>query len=568
MKLITNLSLFLKMALPILFIFSLGIIFLFFYIPEKINQNVIDSSVQEAEKTVNQFKVLRKYYVQNVIKKVTTASNIKPSIEHKNNPSAIPLPATMIHDLSGLLAQKGINVNLYSAYPFPNRSSRKLDKFQQQAWDFLTKNPKKKYIKEEIISDKKYLRIAVADTMVAEACVNCHNTHPDTPRTGWKIGDVRGVLEIKSDISMSITNAQSLNINILLIFGLVLTAMLTVIHFVYTRVISKPIEHFNNIVDEMVGDGKKFNLSLSFNHNSQDELGNFSTKFNSLISSMKDAMLSVDSSTHELSNQAEKMQATVKQTSASVLQQQDQTDQVASAMNEMTATVQEVAKNAEQAKNAAEQAEIEANKGREIVQNSAESIKILADDVVQSSDVIRSLEQDSESIGSVLDVIKGIAEQTNLLALNAAIEAARAGEQGRGFAVVADEVRSLASRTQESTEEIQTIIEKLQSGTRKAVEAMDKGRNQAESSVEQSIAAGESLKTIAQAVHFITDLNTQIANAAHQQSRVTEDISQNIVMIRDVANSTSAEANELSSSSEILSSMSNELQNQVDKFST
>ncbi len=561
-----NLSIFNKMALPILAVFVMAAVFLYFFIPDKVNNNVITASLKSAADTVEQFKVLRKYYVQNVVKKVLKSSNIRTAINHKNQDDTIPLPATMIQDLSHILSTKGINVNLYSPYPFPNRKSRKMDEFQQQAWNFLNKNPDKQFVKEDVVNGKEYLRIAVADKMVAEGCVSCHNSHPDTPRTGWKIGDVRGILEVKSDISTSIAAANSLNISILLIFATVLLIILGLIYCIYNRVIGKPLNNFNTVVDQMVNDNNNYDLTLSFKHRSNDELGKFANKFNTLISGMKDAINYVGISTQELKIQSQKMNTTVTQTANDVLQQQDQTDQVASAMNEMATTVQEVAKSAGLAKIAAVEAQTEATNGHDIVQNAATSIKSLATEVENASDVIRSLEQDSENIGSVLDVIKGVAEQTNLLALNAAIEAARAGEQGRGFAVVADEVRNLASRTQESTQEIQTMIEKLQVGTSNAVAVMEKGRNQAESSVEQSAAAGESLKSIAEAVRSITDLNTQIASAAEEQSAVAEDINQNIVKIRDVTNKTSTGANQIHSASDILLSMSSDLEQHVSKF--
>jgi methyl-accepting chemotaxis protein len=179
----------------------------------------------------------------------------------------------------------------------------------------------------------------------------------------------------------------------------------------------------------------------------------------------------------------------------------------------------------------------------------------LAKDVEEVADVIQKLESDSNNIGGVLDVIRGIAEQTNLLALNAAIEAARAGEQGRGFAVVADEVRTLAQRTQQSTEEIQHMIEQLQSGANNAVQAMKLGRDRAESTVQQAMQAGESLDAIKAAVGTITDMNTQIASAAEEQSAVAEEVNRNIINISDVAIKTTENVNETAEASAKLSQM-------------
>ena len=218
-----------------------------------------------------------------------------------------------------------------------------------------------------------------------------------------------------------------------------------------------------------------------------------------------------------------------------VLEQKDEVDKVATAMTQMSATVHEVARNATEAAEAAQRADEETSKGKMVVSQAIEAIDLLANEVNEAAQVIHRLEQDSDEIGAVLDVIRGIAEQTNLLALNAAIEAARAGEQGRGFAVVADEVRTLAQRTQQSTQEIQNMIERLQSGAQDAVKAMEQGRSRAQVGVEQAAEAGTSLETIAQAVGTISDMNTQIATAAEEQSVVAEEINLNIVTISDMA---------------------------------
>ena len=241
---------------------------------------------------------------------------------------------------------------------------------------------------------------------------------------------------------------------------------------------------------------------------------------------------------------------------------------VAAAMNQMTTTVQEVARHATEASSAAQSADKEANNGRTVVEETVTSIDVLAKEIEKSSGLIHELENNSANIETVLVVIRGIAEQTNLLALNAAIEAARAGEQGRGFAVVADEVRTLASRTQESTQEIQTMIEKLQQGSKNVVDAMVLSQKQSSQSVIQAESALVSLNEITNSVTTISEMNIQIAGAASEQSNVAEEINKNIVNISGVVHETAEGAKQTLTASQELASLSHELQSLVGQFKT
>jgi methyl-accepting chemotaxis protein len=318
-----------------------------------------------------------------------------------------------------------------------------------------------------------------------------------------------------------------------------------------------------SLIDINSGNG---DLTKRIPNRATDEVGDIINEFNSFIGKLQVIIGQVIGSTTNLATAAEEMSAITDQTSRGVRQQQNETDQVAVAMNEMSATAQEIARNATEAAKAAHQADGESVSGKKVVTETIESIDVLAMAVEKAAEVVHKLEAESKNIGIVLDVIKGIAEQTNLLALNAAIEAARAGEQGRGFAVVADEVRTLASRTQKSTEEIHGIIAKLQAGARDATHAMEDGRSHARTSVEQVAQAGASLESITSAVSRINDMNNQIASAAEEQSAVVEEINRNITTISQVSSQAADGAAQTSSASDELARLSAQLLSQVGQF--
>jgi len=371
----------------------------------------------------------------------------------------------------------------------------------------------------------------------------------------------RRLIDVESQSLLSFVSGTKAFVYTMLFVGMALGLVLAwAVSFMITCPLNTAVTAMKDISE---GEG---DLTRRLEISGTDEIGQLALSFNGFITKMQVLIREVTASTSQLSAAAEEMSMITGETRAGVQRQQSETAMVATAINEMSSTIHEVAANAETAASSANQADTQTEQGKQIVSATMSSITSLATEVETAATVINQLEKDSENIGSVLEVIRGIAEQTNLLALNAAIEAARAGEQGRGFAVVADEVRNLASRTQESTQEIQEMIERLQKGSRDAVTAMEAGQEKAHQTVEQASQAEASLSEISQAVAQINEMNAHIAESSRQQGAVAEEINQNIVNIKQVADDSASGAEQLSTASQEMANLAVNLESQIAHF--
>ncbi|MCY1257384.1 chemotaxis protein [Pseudomonas jessenii] len=346
--------------------------------------------------------------------------------------------------------------------------------------------------------------------------------------------------------------------------GLVIAGIGLLVIWLVGHGIARPLKQMVAMLDDIAqGEG---DLTRRLTSDRADELGSIAKGFNTFLAKLQAMITQVVTSVQSVSDSSEHTADIAIRTNTGVHKQMAEIDQVATAVQEMTATAQDVARNATQAAQAASHADQAASQGMQIVRDTSNSIGALAVEIGRAVGVVQTLAKDSENINAILTAIRGIAEQTNLLALNAAIEAARAGEQGRGFAVVADEVRNLAQKTQKATEEIQTMIQQLQQGTRDVVRVMEDSQNRTDESVLHASKAAEALETITQAVSVINDMNTQIASAAEEQSAVADDINRNVINIGQVANEVAGGADESSAASADLTKLAEQQRRLINQF--
>ena len=352
--------------------------------------------------------------------------------------------------------------------------------------------------------------------------------------------------------------------NSLLFSAFLLTLLIIFLGYIIAKSIISPTHEASNLMKDIArGDG---DLTKVLNEKAQDEISRLAHYFNEFTKKMRDSLSDVASNANIVLSHAQSVASASESAQSLTQNQSDITTQVATAMEQMTSQIRDVSNNASAAENAANDARNNTNQGKEIISNTITQMQSLSINIDGVSQVISSLAAESDNIGLVLDVIKGIAEQTNLLALNAAIEAARAGEQGRGFAVVADEVRTLANRTEQSTNEIQQMIQKLQSGAQEAVAAVKISQDISSKTVEQTSKADDSLSEIDKLMALISDMNTQIARATQQQTQAADEVNLRINDLAGMTDESLATSDSLMNASAELRSSSHSMSEVVSRF--
>jgi methyl-accepting chemotaxis protein len=566
-----------RLIVPIPVALAAAIALVWALVPPAITRSAVDEAVRAGMRTADQFKVVRGYYTENVVNKLKKQGLATATFDHKGDGKAIPLPATMIHDLSDLLAGKDTTVNLFSAYPFPNRKDRRLDAFQQEAWDFLSANPAATFSRTEEHDGKQVVRVAVADKMSAQSCIDCHNTNPLSPKTDWKIGDVRGVLEVDSVLDRQIADGTALSRSIVAGAAAIGLALLLIL-LVVTRSVIQPLRAMTDRMSKLAA--KDFAVELP-GLGRRDEIGEmaravevFRTSGLEVERMRAEQAARETRATHERKTGMHKLAEAFEAVVGNIV------DSVSSASTNLEATAGALARTAETTQQltgtvaaASEEASANVHSAAEAAGHMSSSVDHISRHVQESSSIadeaveqakktdarIVKLSDAANRIGDVVKLINDVAEQTNLLALNATIEAARAGEAGKGFAVVAHEVKALATQTAKATGEIATQIAAMQAATKESVGAI----KEIDSTVTR---ISEIARTIAAAVEEQGTATEGIALNVREAARGTAELTASIADVNRGASETGAASAQVFASAQSLSRESSRLKVEVGRF--
>ncbi len=611
-----NKSIIFKLALPVPIIVLLCLTVAWFVIPKVVTENALEAATQSALQTAKQFKIIRGYYTTNVIKKAKDSGGLTPSIDHADTPGAIPLPATLIHDLSKLMEAENTTMTLYSALPFPNREGRVMDDFMKSAWAFLNQNPDQVFKRLETRNGNTVMRVAIADKMAAEACVACHNSHPQTPKANWQLGDVRGVLEIDSNVDQALMAASDLKDNILLgisLAGLVILAVIVL----GARAISVPIKQITGAMRdiakgkletvvphlkrrdevgqmakalEVFKDNAQRNLELEAEQARQQQHEEaereqqrrhdeaiasqralVAESFGKAMSAISQKDLSyritdefpadyqkLKDDFNETFEQLSQVVNRIGGASAQILSSSGEinvaAENLAGRTEQQAATVEETAAAIEEISSAMKTSTERANEAASLVTTARDNARNSGVVVKKAIDAMNKIETSADEISNIIGVIDEISFQTNLLALNAGVEAARAGEAGLGFAVVATEVRELAQRSANAAKEIKDLINASGAEVKAGVDLVNE--------------TGQALETIVSDVSEISEHVVAITAAANEQSSGLQEIDQSVGNIDQGTQQNAAVAEEASAASHALTEEVANIDSMLQEFET
>ncbi len=557
------------------------------------NKIILHQSIDIAKIISTQIMVDRAEYTSSVVKKLKKElPDFGVSTNYKNVKGHAPLPAVFIGNIAKKIAE--IKGDLYS-YSLTskwnlNPALALKDDFEKEAFEFLVKQEEEAktqgvnlagyqwepFYRVELVGGVKTLRFMSADAASVQACVGCHNKHEKEEGVlkrrkssgiggtkQFKLGDLMGALSINIPIERVGEFAKTNSIKIILIVT-ILIVICGILTWLLSNQICKKIEDVADVMHDIaVGEG---DLTQRFDVKSRDEIGILCENFNTFVEKLHDIISRISESTNIVASASAQIAASAKEMAAGSENQARQAEEVTNAMGQMASATVEVAKNAHEAATGAENAGSVADDGKEVVTNASGEMRMLAQTVHRSSDTIGQLGKRSSEIRKIIEVIDDIADQTNLLALNAAIEAARAGEQGRGFAVVADEVRKLAIRTTTATKEIETTIKVILQETEDAVENMKDETAKAEEGTKLAEKAGESLGEIVSSSQNVMAMINQIASAAEEQSATAKEIARNLDGISSITVETLSGTKETATAASDLSVQATTLQSLVNRF--
>jgi methyl-accepting chemotaxis protein len=506
-----------------------------------------------------QIEVTRAYIAKNYvgkIKKSSMGSQLHVARDHREDPDAIPFPATATQEIGKELSGRGVyQARLVSSQPM-NPANAPQNVFEANAMEAINKGVDSFSAVQVVDGVPTFLR-ASADRATVEACVNCH--------AGKKLGDVIGMLSVAIPMTHAQASMQSSVIYSGLWMTVIIVVLLVAVYWLIHLFVLKPL-HALTAISHNIAQGEGDLTKRVPVGKGSDEISGLARDFNLFIQKMHGAVSLVNQATNRLASSTIALASTADNVVRAAEGQESRAVQSASAIEEMTMTAGEVARNSTEAARIAQETAETARCGQEVMTQTVTGMQQVSEAVVQAATIITTLGRSSDQIGAIVRVIEDIADQTNLLALNAAIEAARAGEQGRGFAVVADEVRKLAERTTKATKEIGDMIRQIQQDTKSAVASMDQGTTQVGQGVELANKTGEALSRIHSMINSTAGMIQQIASAAEEQSTATRQIAGDLEVMSRTTRQTTGGIAESAHACHELSTLANDLQRTVSAF--